>query len=138
MPKSSFPPFRIFRVKVREISARRTRPPSATHFGTDASQFLGIQPTGKRVEHESAEVYRIAMETVRSGSAPRCHPRPMVRSMEPSTAARTGRGSRLGGIARALTMALLLAASAILNRKALRNGVYLDSFVGSVHKRVCG
>jgi steroid delta-isomerase-like uncharacterized protein len=56
-----FAAFPDLRVKIEDIFAAEDKVTARLRIsGTHSGEFLGIQPTGKRVEYESTEVYRIA------------------------------------------------------------------------------
>lgn len=55
---SAFPDIQI---KIEDIFAGEDKVAVRARFtGTHAGEFLGIQPTGKKIEYESNELYRIA------------------------------------------------------------------------------
>lgn len=56
-----FSAFPDIQVKVEDIFAAGDKVAVRLRIsGTHAGEFLGVQPTGKRVEYESTEIYRIA------------------------------------------------------------------------------
>jgi len=56
-----FAAFPDLQVKIEDIFGAEDKVSARLRIsGTHAGEFLGIQPTGKRVEYESTEVYRIA------------------------------------------------------------------------------